>query len=93
MANQEKRVPDITVANTIATGDFVVAVANTGANLVMRLVPVSGIPLAVSAVTPANSTSLTIPGGQFWTDGNYIYVATANNTVKRLGANGQLVTF
>lgn len=84
MANQEKRVPDITAANTIAAVDYVVAVANTGANLAMRLVPVSGIPLSVSNVTPSNSVSTTIPAGQFWTDGAYIYVATSNNSVKRV---------
>ena len=33
--------------------------------------------------TPANST-ITVGQGKIWADANYIYVATANNTVKRV---------
>lgn len=33
--------------------------------------------------TPANS-SITVAQGKIWADANYIYVATANNTVKRV---------
>ena len=33
--------------------------------------------------TPANSTVLTVQRGTMWNDNNYIYIATANNHVKR----------
>lgn len=33
--------------------------------------------------TPANSTSTTIVAGTFFWDSSYLYVATANNVVKR----------
>lgn len=33
--------------------------------------------------TPANST-ITVAQGKIWADASYIYVATANNTVKRV---------
>lgn len=33
--------------------------------------------------TPANST-ITVGQGKIWADASYIYVATANNTVKRV---------
>lgn len=33
--------------------------------------------------TPANSTAITINGGEFFFDANFIYVAVSNNVVKR----------
>lgn len=35
-------------------------------------------------ITPANTNSLTIRKGSVFHDDNYLYVATANNTVKRV---------
>jgi hypothetical protein len=34
--------------------------------------------------TPANSTGTTCAPGEVWSDGNYVYFATANNVCKRV---------
>lgn len=48
---------------------------------VFNYVGVLSIP--VTNVSPANSTSLVVSKNTIWSDGNYIYVATANSFVKR----------
>lgn len=86
MAAQEKRVPDLPVANSIVVGDQIVAVSNSSGNTVTQLVPVTKLlNLGAYLGTPANSTSSVVTPGVSWTDGNYFYVATSNNIVKRLG--------
>jgi hypothetical protein len=81
MAAQERSVTDLTVANSAATTDKVVAVvANSSGSNVTMLLPVGYTP---TSNTPANSTSTTVTKGASWNDGNYIYVATSNNVVKR----------
>ncbi len=42
-----------------------------------------GIPVNLIS-PPANSSALVITGGSAYTDGTYLYVATANNTLKRV---------
>lgn len=34
--------------------------------------------------TPANSTAANCSIGEYWSDGNYVYVGVANNTCKRV---------
>jgi hypothetical protein len=41
---------------------------------------------AISISTPANSTAIVVKSGNFLYDGNNLYLATANNIVKRVGA-------
>jgi hypothetical protein len=81
MAAQERSVIDLSVANSAAVTDKVVAVvANSSGNSVTVLLPVGYVP---TGNTPANSTSTVVTKGASWSDGNYIYVATSNNVVKR----------
>lgn len=78
MTAQQKSIPSLPVANTpLANTDAIVCVANG----VTSLIPASQVNATLG--TPANSISMTVPGGRFWTDGAYLYVSTANNTVKR----------
>lgn len=83
MAAQEKSVPSLSVANTFAAAnDSVVAVVggNTSLILIGNLLSVP-----VTNVTPANSNALAITApATAWSDGNFLYVATANNVVKRV---------
>jgi hypothetical protein len=41
-------------------------------------------PLNHRSNTPANSTAASVVFGETWTDGDYLYVATSNTTVKRV---------
>ena len=81
MAAQEKTVPGLPVANSVAAADSIVCVANGATSLI----PVGQF-LAVntSIGTPANSSAQVVTKGVMWTDGTYLYVATANNTCKRV---------
>ena len=59
---------------------FVITVGNFLANVTS--ITTNELVLANSA-TPANS-GITVSGGVFWFDATYLYIATANNTVKRV---------
>lgn len=86
---QEKRVPDLPVANTITSDTLVLVVSSSDPSAspaifdTTSLTPVKSLPVAF-ANTPANSTAIAITKGLSWTDGNYLYLATANNVVKRI---------
>jgi hypothetical protein len=83
MANQEKAVPALPPANALfsAATDTLVAVVNGNTSLV----PVSVVQAVNTSLgTPANSTSAVVTQGTAWTDGTYFYLATANNSVKRV---------
>jgi hypothetical protein len=92
MADNARPLPDLAVVDALADGDRLVAVLEGGA---VRLSNVSSfasnsdvtigtlvLANANSSSTPANST-IAVQQGKIWSDGTYIYVATANNTVKR----------
>lgn len=56
---------------TIAVGDLL---SNSG-----------GLTITITSNTPANSTALIVKAGTLIYDNTYLYVATANNVLKRLG--------
>lgn len=58
----------------------VITVGNLAGSL--NRIGANAIPL-MSGLTPANST-ITSTGGTFWYDSNYLYIAVANNVVKRV---------
>ena len=87
----------IGVVNTVASNVRVIVVTNAASNswalkaitvdnfLANSTHDVKAANLVVTfSNTPANSTALTIAGGQIFYDSNYLYVAVANNTVKRV---------
>ncbi len=79
MSAQQKSIPDITVANSVTSNVRVLVVSDD----TTRLISANQIPMTIGA-TPANSSATTIASGLSWTDGNYLYVATSNNVVKRV---------
>ncbi len=87
MAAQEIAVPELPDANgTLQATDKVVCVSGLStSNGVTSLVSVQLLPVYVSTSlgTPVNSIATTVKSGLMWTDGNYLYVTVANNTVKR----------
>lgn len=90
---------NLTVVNTIAKTDYVLVTANVSANantartrnITKHNLFTNGTHDGVFANlvvsysnTPANSTALTIARGQIFYDNNYLYIAVANNLVKRV---------
>jgi len=76
----------ITVQNFFGNVSTTVVVNNTAtvsANLTINNTLIANNLLVVTSSTPANSTSSTITKGTIFYDSNYIYIATANNLVKR----------
>lgn len=98
MANEAKHITELPVAATAATDSvFVIEVnvGNTSSNSVTKQISVTNLfsnsNLDISAntitleynTTPANST-INVVHGRIWYDSDYLYVATANNVVKRV---------
>lgn len=76
-------VSNLQVANSAAGVDRVLLVLANGA---VRIATLDGLLDSASVVaegTPANS-SVAVTEGQVMHDSNYLYVATANNTLKRV---------
>lgn len=85
MANTDIAITDLPRTTLIANGDLFVVVrdpsgaptTNTATMSTLR----SQIPIAN---TPANTTALTITAGTMLYDADYLYIAVANNVVKRV---------
>jgi hypothetical protein len=82
--NNSVKLSNFQVKNFADSSDKVVAwslVSNSDV-----ITPVSNLfanaDLIIKNVTPANSTA-NVVGGSIWSDGNYIYYAVSNNSIKR----------
>ncbi len=78
MANTGIAVSNTAVVNNATTADFSVVSTANGS---VRRVPIANSFVMVNS-TPANN-SVTSKAGQIWFDSDFIYVAVANNTIKR----------
>jgi len=70
----------VVAVSNVSGGDFLIPVSNLFSNTTLWA---NNLVLKQNN-TPANSTANVI-GGSIWSDGTYIYVATSNNTIKRVG--------
>lgn len=91
MAGKERKTSQLPVANGLASSDRVVVlsspggVSNTYTITVADLFGNSGANVVVRVVaTPANSTATVVKQGTILYDSSYIYIATADNTLKRV---------
>lgn len=91
-SNTGVSVPDLASVNGAANTDQVLIVSDAASNTpLVRLIDTidffgntSGVRINLgSSSTPANSTP-TIKQGTIFFDSSYLYVATANNTLKRV---------
>jgi hypothetical protein len=94
MTTQAAKISGLTRVTTAAASDLLlvsrdpdgnassraVSIGNVLANSGLTFVP--GVLRFGNTSTPANST-ITVAQGTVWADSSYIYVATANNVVKR----------
>jgi type III secretory pathway lipoprotein EscJ len=90
---------DIPVVNTVSSNAYVIVTTDPNGNAETRNVSIHNL-LANSThdvkaanlyvtfnTTPANSTA-NCTKGQYWNDDNYLYVAIANNTIRRIALGG-----
>ncbi len=70
--------------SAISNADVIIPVSNLYANVGLTSNGVTTSTLVITEnTTPANSTANSIQGS-IWSDGTYIYVTTATNTIKRV---------
>lgn len=95
----DKKITDLNQANTVNATDLLVVVQDPAGSAVTKKMTVNtffsnvaSITVANSLIiptrsTPANSTALTITSGSMFYDGTSLYVAVANNTLRRVTLN------
>jgi hypothetical protein len=92
MSDRSKKVTELTALTAPAGEDLLLIVDDPSGTPTTKKVTVSNLfgNVAANVViynnTPANST-ITIKKGTIMFDTSYIYVAVANNTIKRVGLN------
>lgn len=91
MTDRAKKISELTSATGASSNSLVVIVANVAGTLTTKKMTVNDFFGNTSANvfvqpinTPANSAALTIKQGAIFFDNTYLYVATSNNTVKRV---------
>ena len=85
MANTDIKTSALTPASTLANTDLLVVVRSPNSSPTTNTVTLTTLRSVIPiASTPANSSALTVLGGTLLYDGSYLYIATANNTVKRV---------
>ena len=85
MANTDIKTSELPVTGTLANNDLLLVVRSPNSNPTTNTITLNTFRsvLAISN-TPANSNALTVLGGTLLYDSNYLYIATANNVVKRV---------
>jgi len=90
MSDRAKKISELTALAAPASEDLMVIVDDPSGTPITKYVTVGNLlgnaaaNVVVYHATPANST-ITVKKGTIMIDNNYIYVATANNTLKRVG--------
>ena len=93
-----RKISELVACTVPSSNDFVVLVANSGsntekcsiqnffnnsaANVTVNVARANQI-FAVNSNTPSTSTD-TVPKGRIWYDGNYLYIAIADDTIRRI---------
>ena len=92
MSDRYKKVTELTALTSPAGEDLLLIVDDPSGTPVTKKVTVSNLfgnstaNVVIYNVTPANST-ITVKKGTLMFDSSFIYVAVANNTLKRVGLN------
>jgi aspartate/methionine/tyrosine aminotransferase len=85
MSNTDIKTSELPATNTLANTDLLLVVRSPNSNPTTNTISLNTFRAVLAiANTPANSTALTVLGGTLLYDSNYLYIATANNTVKRV---------
>lgn len=90
MSDRSKKVSELTALTSPAGEDLLLIVDDPSGTPITKKVTVSNLlgnstaNVVIYGTTPANST-ITIKEGTIMFDNSYLYVAIANNTIKRVG--------
>ena len=85
MADQGTRVLDLVVKANTAPTDLVLTVWNAGSNTAQTsLVSVASLTQMQKIADPANSSVTIVTQNQILISNSYLYIATANNHLKRV---------
>jgi hypothetical protein len=91
MTDRAKKVSELTATSSVASNDYLVIVTDTTGTPTTKRVTVNNFFGNTSAnlytqkiTAPANSIALSVKQGAVFYDSNYLYVAIANNNVKRV---------
>lgn len=89
MSDRAKKITELTALTAPAGDDLLVIVDDVAGTAITKKVTVanflgnSAANVVIFNTTPANST-ITVKKGTLLFDNNYIYIATANNNLKRV---------
>ena len=89
MADKAKKISELTALTTISGDDLLVIVDDPSGTPVTKKVTVANLlgnsaaNVVIQNVTPANGT-ITVKKGTVMFDSSFIYIATANNVIKKV---------
>lgn len=90
MATEAKKVSQLTEI-TSATADDQILLVNDPAGTpssrklsIRNLFGNSTVNVAITSISPSNSTMTAVKGGTIFYDSNYLYIAVSNNLIKRV---------
>lgn len=85
MANNSIKLSQEPIVTTVnMTADRLVMVANASGNASLVTVPVTNIYTYIPLANTPVSSAIPVNQGYFFTDGSYLYIATANNVLTRV---------
>lgn len=89
MSDRAKKISELSALTAPSGDDFLVIVDDPAGSPATKKVTVANLlsnssaNVAIRGLTPANST-IAVKAGTMFYDANYLYVAVANNTLKRI---------
>lgn len=85
MSSRAKKITELTANTGPAANSLLIIETTDGTQKVTAatLLGNTAANVAIRTVTPANST-ITVAAGTIFYDASYLYIATANNTLKRV---------
>lgn len=85
MANSDVKISELTQTNQLSNTDVFVVARGIGGAPSTNTISLSALRTQVPIpTTPANSSALIISSGTLLYDSSYLYIAVANNIVKRV---------
>ena len=90
MANEAKKISQLDEIVTATGDDFVVVVNDpnclpvTKKMTVKNLIGNSSVNVAITQLSPSNSTVTAVKAGHIYYDLNYLYIVVEDNTIKRV---------
>ena len=91
MTDRAKKVSELSATSSVSVNDYIIIVTDTANTPTTKRVTINNFfgntvanVFIQKIAEPANSTALTIKQGAILYDNNYLYVAIANNNVKRV---------